>query len=247
MAIDGLIYTAMSGAKHTMEQQANAANNLANVSTIGFKAQLNSFRAVPIVGDGLATRTFVVDSTSGADLSAGPQQQTGRALDVSVQGNGWIAVESADGSEAYTRAGNLKINENGVLQTHDGRNVVGDGGAITVPPDNTVAIGADGTVSSIPTTGTPNAVNIVGRIKLVNPVDTAMVRGDDGLFRTADGAEADADVNVTVASGMLEGSNVNPVESMVTMINLSRQFELNMKVLTTAESDAAKADSVLQV
>lgn len=247
MAIDGLIYTAMSGAKHTLEQQANAANNLANVSTIGFKAQLNSFRAVPVVGDGLATRTFVVDSTSGSDLSAGPQQQTGRALDVSVQGDGWIAVESADGSEAYTRAGNLKINENGVLQTHDGLNIVGDGGAITVPPDNTVAIGADGTVSAIPTTGTPNAVNIVGRIKLVNPVDTAMVRGDDGLFRTADGNEADADVNVTVASGMLEGSNVNPVESMVTMINLSRQFELNMKVLTTAESDAAKADSVLQI
>jgi flagellar basal-body rod protein FlgF len=247
MAMDKLIYTAMSGAKHTMEQQANAANNLANVSTVGFKAQLNTFRAVPIVGDGLATRAFVVDSTAGNDFSAGPQQQTGRALDIAVQGAGWIAVEAADGSEGYSRAGNLKINENGVLQTHDGRNVVGDGGPISVPPDNTVAIAKDGTISSIPTTGTPNAVNIIGRIKLVNPTESTLTRGDDGLFRLGEGVEADADANVTVASGFLEGSNVNPVESMVNMITLARQFELSMKTLSTAESDAAKADSVLQM
>jgi flagellar basal-body rod protein FlgF len=245
--MDKLIYTAMSGAKHTMEQQANVTNNLANASTTGFRAQLNTFRAVPIVGDGLATRTFVVDSTVGTDFTPGSLQQTGRALDVAVQGRGWLAVEAADGTEAYTRAGNLKIDENGVLQTQDGRNVIGDDGPISIPPDNNVAIAKDGTVSSIANTGTPNAVNVLGRLKLVNPDENALTRGDDGLFRLADGTDAVADAGVVLAPGMLEGSNVNPLEAMVNMINLSRQFELHMKTLQTAESDATKATSILTV
>ncbi|WP_050476021.1 flagellar basal-body rod protein FlgF [Herbaspirillum rhizosphaerae] len=245
--MDRVIYTAMSGAKHSLEQQANASNNLANATTTGFREQLNTFRAVPVVGEGLATRTFVVDSTAGTNFSAGPIQDTGRALDVAVQGPGWIAVQSSDGGEAYTRNGSFKLSENGILQTQTGLNVMGDGGPISIPPDVTIAIASDGTVSSIPTTGTPNAVNILGRIKLVNPDEKALKRGDDGLFRMTVGTQAPPDANVRLAGGALEGSNVNVVESMVSMINLARQFDLNMKVITTAQSDADKANQILSL
>ena len=245
--MDRVIYTAMSGAKHSLEQQANTSNNLANATTTGFREQLNTFRAVPVVGEGLATRTFVVDSTAGTNFSAGPIQDTGRALDVAVQGPGWIAVQSSDGGEAYTRNGSFKLSENGILQTQTGLNVMGDGGPISIPPDVTIAIASDGTVSSIPTTGTPNAVNILGRIKLVNPDEKALKRGDDGLFRMTVGTQAPPDANVRLAGGALEGSNVNVVESMVSMINLARQFDLNMKVITTAQSDSDKATQILSL
>ncbi|HEY4074636.1 MAG TPA: flagellar basal-body rod protein FlgF [Herbaspirillum sp.] len=245
--MDKLIYTAMTGATHTLSQQANAASNLANASTTGFRAQLDTFRAVPVVGDGLATRTFVVDSTSGTDFTAGSMQQTGRPLDVAVQGRGWLAVQAADGTEAYTRAGDLKIDENGILQTQSGQSLLGDTGPITIPPQSTVSIASDGTVSTIATDGVPNAVNIVGRLKLVNPDDVNLMHGDDGLYRQKDGTNADADVNVTLAPGFLESSNVNPVESMVSMINLSRQFDLHMKMLTTVDGDENKATSILSL
>ncbi|RXZ32841.1 flagellar basal-body rod protein FlgF [Oxalobacteraceae bacterium CAVE-383] len=243
--MDKVIYTAMGGASHTMEQQANVSNNLANASTTAFKAQLNTFRAVPLVGDGLATRTYVVDSTIGNDFTNGGLQQTGRALDIAVNGDGWLAVQAPDGTEAYTRAGDLKINENGVLQTQNGLNVLGDTGPITFEPQTSPTIASDGTVSTISLNGTPNAVNIVGRLKLVNPPPGTLVRGDDGLFRQGDGADADADANVTVSPGMLESSNVNPIEAMVEMINLSRQFDLHTKMLSMVESNETKATSIM--
>ena len=243
--MDKVIYTAMNGASNALEQQANASNNLANASTTGFKAQLNTFRSVPIVGDGLATRTLSVASTPGSDMTNGALQQTGRNLDIAINGDGWLAVQAPDGTESYTRSGDLKINENGVLQTQSGHNVLGDTGPITVEPQSTVTIASDGTVSTVSLDGTPNNTNIVGRLKLVNPPPNTLVRGDDGLFRQADGADADADVNVTVTPGMLESSNVNPIQSMVEMINLSRQFELHMKMLTTVESNETKATSIM--
>lgn len=245
--MDRVIYTALSGAKNTLEQQASASNNLANATTTGFREQLDTFRAVPVVGEGLATRTFAVDSTAGTNFTAGPIQDTGRALDVAIQGQGWIAVQTADGGEAYTRNGSFKISENGILQTQTGLSVAGDGGPISIPPDVTIAIASDGTVSTIPTTGTPNAVNIIGRIKLVNPDEKALKRGDDGLFRMTVGRQAPPDANVRLAGGALEGSNVNVVESMVSMINLARQFDLNMKVVQTAQSNEDKATQLLSL
>ena len=245
--MDRLIYTAMSGAKHILEQQANVSNNLANVATTGFRAQLDSFRAVRVQGEELPTRAFVVDTTVGTDFTPGPIQQTGRNLDVAVQGSGWIAVQLPDGSEGYTRDGSLKTNENGVLQTQSGLDVMGDGGPISIPPDVTVAIAKDGTVSAIPTTGSENAVTILGRIKLVNPPEQNLVRGDDGLFHTRDGNPADADETVTVAGGALEGSNVNVVDAMVDMIDLARQFEMHMDLLKNAESNDTKAAQLLSL
>ena len=245
--MDRLVYTAMTGAKHILEQQATTSHNLANVSTTGFRAQLDSFRAVPVKSEGLPTRAFVVDATVGTDFSTGSVQITGRELDVAVQGKGWLAVEKADGTEAYTRAGSLKLSENGILQTQNGLNLVGDGGPITVPPDVSIAIAKDGTVSAVPTGPKPNAVQVIGRLKLVNPPEENLVRGDDGLFKTKDGTDVDADPAVTVAGGMLENSNVNVVESMVNMINLARSFEMQMKLLQNAENNATKASQILSL
>lgn len=245
--MDRLIYTAMTGAKHALERQATASQNLANASTTGFRAQIDSFRAVPIVGDGLPTRSFVVDATVGSDFSPGPIQQTGRELDVAVQGSGWLALQADDGSEAYTRNGALKVSENGVLQTQNGVAVAGEGGPISVPPNVAVTIGADGTVSTTDHSTSPGQLSTVGKLKLVNPPTQNLVRGDDGLFRTKNGAPVDADPNVAVAGGALEGSNVNLVDAMVSMISLSRQFDLHMTMLKTAETDESNAAQILSL
>jgi flagellar basal-body rod protein FlgF len=245
--MDRLIYTAMSGAKQAFLQQAGVAQNLANVSTTGYRAMEHRFRAVPILGAGQASRAFTVDASVSNVFDAGPLLTTGRPLDVALQGEGWIAVQAANGEEAYTRAGNLKTDANGLLQTSAGLNVLGEGGPISLPPDNNVAIAADGTVSSIPRfgAGAINNVNVVGRIKLVNPPENDLVRGDDGLFRTRNGVAAPVDENVRLVSAALEGSNVNPVDAMVRMISLARQFEMQIKMLQTADTNANAASQLL--
>jgi flagellar basal-body rod protein FlgF len=246
--MDRMIYTAMTGAKHILEQQATTSHNLANASTTGFRAQLDAFRAVPVLGGGeLPTRAFVVDATVGSDFTPGGLQQTGRDLDVAVQGKGWIAVQLEDGSEAYTRAGSLQVSENGVLQTQSGATVLGDGGPISIPPDVSVSIGKDGTVGTIANGFKPGAATVLGRIKLVNPPEENLTRGGDGLFRLKDGGTADADAGVSVAGGALEGSNVNVVDAMVNMINLARQFEMQMNLLKNAENNDTKAAQLLSL
>jgi flagellar basal-body rod protein FlgF len=245
--MDRLIYTAMTGAKHVFMQQAGTANNLANASTIGFKSQEHRFRAVEVQGEGMPTRAFVVDASVADVFDEGPLMFTGRNLDVAVQGRGWLAVQLPDGSEAYTRAGSLDVNVTGELQTKSGYTVLGDGGPIAIPPDNNIEIGADGTVSIIPTFGTPNNVNPVGRLKLVNPPEVDLVRGGDGLFRLRSGQPAPADENVRVASGALEGSNVNVTDAMVNLISLARQFELQIKMMQTADQNAQRADQLLSI
>jgi len=238
--MDRLIYTAMTGASHALEQQATTSHNLANVATTGFRAQIDQFRAVPIQGAILETRAFVVDSTTGS-------QHTGRDLDVALQGDGWLAVQAADGSEAYTRNGSLKLDENGVLQTHAGLNVLGDGGPLSIPPGRNIAVAKDGTISLVPNGSAATGLTSVGRFKLVNPPAADLVRGDDGLFRLKDGNPADADPKVSVVGGALESSNVNVVDEMVNMISLARQFDMHMKLLQHAESNDSKATQLLSL
>lgn len=245
--MDRLIYTAMTGAKHVFMQQAGTANNLANASTIGFKAQEHRFRAVPVLGEGMPTRAFVVDASVSDVMDEGPLMFTARNLDVAVQGKGWIAVQLPDGSEAYTRAGSLDTDVTGLLQTKSGYTVAGDGGPINIPPDNRIEIAPDGTVSVVPTFGTPNNANAIGRIKLVNPPEADMVRGADGLFRVRNGQAAAADDKVKLVSGALEGSNVNVTDAMVNLISLARQFEMQIKMLQTADANAQRADQLLSL
>lgn len=243
--MDRLIYTAMTGASHVLQQQAAVAENLANANTTGFRATLNSFRAVPLQGEGLPTRTFVVDSTVGSDFSQAVIQQTGNPLDVAVQGAGWIAVQGADGKEAYTRNGSFKVSPNGVLQTRTGLSVLGDSGPISIPPDTEVTIAKDGTISTVPTGSNAAAVVVVGRLKLVNPPVDQLDRGGDGLFRQKNGLPAKADASIEVAPGSLEGSNVNTVDALVNMISLARNFDMQMKMLQTADTNAQHATTVL--
>lgn len=243
--MDRLIYTAMTGAKHVFMQQAGTANNLANASTIGFKAQEHRFRAVPVLGEGMPTRAFVVDASVSDVMDEGPLMFTGRNLDVAVQGRGWLAVQMPDGSEAYTRNGSFELNVNGIVQTRNGLPVQGDGGPITIPPEVKISVGVDGTISALPESGAQNTVSVVGRVKLVNPPEADLVRGEDGLFRLRDRSAAATDETVKVAAGSLEGSNVNPAEQMVTMISLARQFELQMKVLSTADANDRAATQIL--
>ena len=244
--MDRLIYTAMTGAKGTMDQQAAVAHNIANATTTGFRAELHKLRAVEVQTEALRTRSFTVDASVVNDHAAGPMQFTGRAYDVAVAGKGWLAVQMPDGSEAYTRNGSLEVSANGILQTRDGRPVVGDGGPISIPPDNEISIGTDGSISALQP-GQLGVVNVVARLKLVNPAEETLVRGDDGLFRLQQGGAAPADEAVRVAGGYLEGSNVNVVDQMVQMISLGRQFEMQTRMLQTAEQNDQAATKVLSV
>lgn len=244
--MDRMIYTALSGAKQTMDQQAAVANNLANVSTPGFRAQVNMFRAVPVVGQETPTRAFTLASTPGADLKAGPLTYTERSLDVAIKGNGWLVVQTPDGGEAYTRAGSLQVSADGQIQTMSGRPVLGDGGPLAVPPGSMVTIGNDGTITARGPGETAQGLAQVGRLRLVNPPADAIARGDDGLFRLRPGAaQVERDPTIGVITGALEGSNVNPVEAMVDMIANARRFEMQIKMIQGADTNDQSANQLL--
>lgn len=240
--MDHMLYIAADGASQIQKAQAVNANNLANISTTGFKAQFDAMRALPVYGPGYASRVHTQSETPGVDYSPGSLMATGRSLDIAVNGKGWIAVQAPDGSEAYTRAGDLRVSAAGVLETGAGHPVIGDGGPITIPDAQELEIAADGTVSVLPVGQAPSTMAVVGRIKLVNPAADALSKGDDGLMRLQDSATAPADANVRLASGVLESSNVNSIEALTTMIHLARQFETQVKLMKTAEeNDAASA------
>jgi len=242
--MDRLIYTSMSGAKYLLERQATLANNLANAGTTGFRADTVGLRAVPTISPQGGTRVFTVETTTGADFSQGPLTPTGRNLDVAVQGEGWLAVQANDGTEAYTRNGALQVGADGTLQLPNGLQVQGTGGPITIPADaQSILIAADGSISV--KAASSKSPSTVGQLKLVNPPAADMLKGSDGLFRTRSGADAEADANVKVVGGTLEGSNVNVVDAMVGMIAAARQFEMQMKMLDTAQQNDQKSSSVI--
>jgi flagellar basal-body rod protein FlgF len=237
--MDRLVYLSMSGATATLQRQDALSNNLANASTNGFRAELQAFRGVPVLGDGASTRVYALESTVGYDSSPGPIESTGRSLDVAMQGNAWLAVQSLDGTEAYTRAGSLQVSSEGQLVTVSGLPVLGDGGPISVPNNAQIDVAADGSLTATVPGSRPQQV---GRLKLVTP-QAPLQRGSDGLFRGADGADLNNDETARVQGGALEGSNVSPVATMVEMISASRQFEQQMKLLADAkqrDQDATK-------
>lgn len=244
--MDRLVYVAMSGAKETLRAQAANNHNLANASTTGFRADLSAFQSQAITGAGEPSRVYATSSSVGWDATSGELQQTGRDLDLAINGPGWLAVQGSDGREAYTRAGDLRVDSSGQLSTGAGHAVMGDGGPIIVPPNSSITLGRDGSVSIIPLGQAATTVATVGRIKLVNPEAASLQRGSDGLFRMKDGSDAPADAAVQVTSGVVESSNVNVAESMAQMIELARRFELQVKAIKTAEEDAASSTRLLQ-
>lgn len=238
--MDRMIYLSMTGAKASMQRQDALAHNLANASTPGFRAELTAFRAVPVRGDGASTRVYALESTPGYNAEPGAVQPTGRNFDVALEGKAWLAVQGLDGTEAYTRAGALDVNAEGVLITKNGLTVLGDGGPINVPANAQIQIGADGTISAGVGNARPQAV---GRLKLVTP-EAPLVRGTDGLFRAGEG-ELPADANARLQDGALEGSNVSPIETMIAMIAAARQFEQQMKMLQGAQDKEQAAAKLL--
>ncbi len=244
--MDRFLYISMSGAKETLRAQTANNHNLANASTTGFRADLSAFQSRAVAGAGYASRVYATNSTTGWDQTQGALTATGRDLDVGINGPGWIAVQAPDGREAYTRAGDLRVDPSGLLMNGAGNLVLGDAGPLTVPPHSSITVGADGTISIVPLGQGPETTALVGRIKLVNPPAEELVRGDDGLFRNRDGTDALPDAGVRLASGVLETSNVNIADAMVNMIELSRHFDLQVKAMRTAEENGAAAAQLLR-
>lgn len=244
--MDRSVYIAMTGATQTMRAQDAVSHNLANASTVGFKSELSAFQSVPVLGPGAATRINAVAQGVGQDTAQGTVQHTGRSLDVAVNGPGWIAVQAPDGSEAYTRAGDLQLGADGSLTDARGNPVMGTGGPITVPDSAQISIGKDGTISTVPMGQGPGTIAAVGQIKRVNPDPAQMSEGVDGLMHMNDGSTADADNTVTLTSGALEASNVNPSSELVKMISLSRQYEMQVRSIKTSEDDADASTKLLQ-
>ncbi|HKU89242.1 MAG TPA: flagellar basal-body rod protein FlgF [Steroidobacteraceae bacterium] len=245
--MDRMLYVAMTGAKETLNAQAVNSHNLANVSTTGFRADLAAFQSRAVDGTGFASRVYATNASVGWDSTSGALLTTGRDLDIAVNGQGWIAVQGPDGKEAYTRAGNLQVDPTGELMTATGQPVLGDGGPINIPPYTSIFFARDGSISIVAQGQTPDTTSTVGRVKLVNPAEADLARGEDGLFRMKDGSDAPPDANVQIGSGVLESSNVNTADAMVRMIELARQFEMQVKAIRAAEENGAAASQLLKV
>ncbi|MEW8657935.1 MAG: flagellar basal body rod protein FlgF [Candidatus Thiodiazotropha endolucinida] len=233
--MDRMLYIAMSGAKETLIAQASNSNNLANVNTPGFMEDLNQFRSMPVFGQGYPTRVYALDERPNINFDKGSIQSTGNSLDLAIKGDGYFAVQAADGSEAYTRRGDLKVDANGLVTNGEGLPLIGNSGPIALPPYERLEIAPDGTITILPEGSTPEALAIVDRIKMVNPDSEQLIKGEDGLLRLLEGEEADADAATELVSGALESSNINVADTLVTMIELARKFEMQVNMMKTAE------------
>jgi len=245
--MDRMLYIGMSGAKEVMLSQGLNSNNLANVSTTGFREDLAQQRSMSVFGPGHPTRVYAMTEKAGVDYSPGPTESTGRPMDLAIKQDGWFAVQSKDGTEAYTRAGNLRITPQGILTTGTGLPVLGNAGPISLPPSESVTIGNDGTITIRPLGQGAAALAVVDRIRLVNPNLSDIEKSRDGLFRLKDGGQAELDATVRVMPGMLERSNVSVVEAMVRMITLTRNFDMQTKVMSTAEEIDKSTNSLMRM
>jgi len=244
--MDRMLYISMNAAQQTMLAQATNSNNLANANTIGFRQDFEQFRSQPVFGEGLPTRVYSMSERPATDYQQGSIQSTGRDLDISIQGEGFLAVQGKDGREGYTRSGDLQVTASGQLVTGTGLAVMGEGGPIAIPPAEKIEIGADGTISIRPIGAEANSLAILDRIKLVKPELSAVFKDNDGLMRMREGGEAPLDATVKVASGTVESSNVNTVAALVNMIELQRKYEMQVKMMKSADDNGAASARLLQ-
>jgi len=245
--MDKALFIAMSGAKQNMLAQRAHANNLANVRTTGFKEDFTQARSMPVYGGHHPTRAYALTERPGTNFEAGPLNQTGNSLDIAIKGEGWIAVQAADGTEAYTRAGNMSVDINGQLRTGGGLPVLGNGGPVVLPPSANVEVGADGTISVLPLGATAVGLAQVDRVRLVNPPSADLEKREDGLIHLKEGAAPSVpDASIRVEQGFLEGSNVNSVSSLTDILSLSRQYELQVKLMSKAQEHSQSTARLLQ-
>ncbi len=245
--MDRSLYIAMSGAKQTLLAQTANANNLANSQTTGFKSDFEQFRSMPVFGPGFPTRVYAMSERPGSDFTNGPIITTGNDLDVAIRGDGWFAIEGKEGREAYTRSGDLRITPEGILETSRGLTLIGNQGPITIPPAEKIDIGKDGTISIIPLGGNETNLAIIDRIKMVQPESANLEKLNDGLIYTKDQSDLDANANISLIQGALEGSNVNAISAMVEMIELARNFELQTKVMKNADDNSSVSAKLMQM
>ena len=249
--MDKALYIAMTGAKHNMRGQTSHANNLANSNTDGFKADFSQARSMPVYnGPGMPTRAYALAELGGTNLTSGTLNQTGRDLDVAIQGEGFIAVQGRDGQEAYTRAGSLDVDNQGILRTASGLIVLGNSGPINIPPAQKIEIGEDGTISVHAQGQTASALVQVDRIKLIKPPLNTVSKGPDGLFQILSnppGTAVPADATVRLIGGSLENSNVNAVQELTGLLTLARQYEMHVKMMSTVEKNSESAARLLQL
>ncbi len=245
--MDRMLYVAMSGAKETLIAQANNSNNLANVNTPGFMEDFNQFRSMPVFGAGYPTRVYALDERPDINFDKGSFQATGNALDLAINGEGYFAVQAPDGSEAYTRRADLKVDANGLVTNGQGLPLIGNGGPIALPPFENLEIAPDGTVTILPEGATPDSLAIVDRIKMVNPGTAELYKDENGLLRLKEGGEAGADAGTQLVSGVIESSNVNVADALVNMIELSRKFEMQVKLMKTSEEMDTASSSLMKM
>ena len=245
--MDRSLYIAMSGAKQTLVAQTANSNNLANAQTTGFKSDFEQFRSMPVFGPGYPTRVYAMAERPGSDMAMGPLQTTGNDLDVAVKGDGWLAVETNDGNEAYSRSGDLRITPEGRLENGAGLAVMGNEGPIVLPPADKIDIGNDGTISIVPVGENATTLAVIDRIKLVKPELSNLEKLNDGFMHTKDGSLPVADASVSIVQGALEGSNVNAVSALVEMIELARNFELQTKVMKNADDNSGISAKLMQM
>jgi flagellar basal-body rod protein FlgF len=245
--MDRMLYVAMSGAKETLIAQANNSNNLANVNTPGFMEDFNQFRSMPVFGAGYPTRVYALDERPDINFDKGSLQATGNSLDLAINGEGYFAVQAPDGTEAYTRRGDLRVDANGLVTNGQGLPVIGNGGPIALPPFENLEIAPDGTITILPEGATPDALAIIDRIKMVNPTADQLMKDENGLLRLRDGTQVAADASTQLVPGMIESSNVNVADALVNMIELSRKFEMQVKMMKTAEEMDNASASIMKM
>jgi flagellar basal-body rod protein FlgF len=245
--MDRMLYIGMNGAKETLYAQGLNNHNMANANTTGFRADLEQFRSMPVFGPGHPSRAYAMTERPATDFSQGGLQTTDRPLDMAIKGDGWFVVQAPDGGEAYTRAGDLHIDAQGFLRTGTGLRVMGNGEAIVVPPADSITVGTDGTITIQPQGQAGAALAEIDRIRMVNPGDRNLEKGTDGLMRMRDGTLAPIDINVRAMSGTLERSNVNVVEAMTRMITMQRNFDMQTKIMKTAQEVDKSTDGLMRL
>lgn len=245
--MDRLVYTALTGLRSQMAAQSTIANNIANASTTGYRADRVSFDRLVLQGSEFESRQLAAEEVEDFDRRAGTIVQTARPLDVAVTSGSWIAVQATDGSEAYTRRGDLSVAASGVLETGDGFPVMGSGGPITVPPYQSIAIAEDGTVSIVPAGGDPTQPQVIDKIKLASPEGSQTAKGLDNLLHVKGGGVLPEDLDGKLASGALEQSNVNLTQALVDMIENQRSYEVQAGLLKEAKNMDESAASLMRM